>query len=138
MPCSIICTISTIYAGWYMYRLFFLHPDVTLYNLGLWFTKPWVQQMRFNKKIELDQPVYRWVHRSPEYLMTDPMREMYKLGIIANDPYLEYLKSIGREKELELYPHQRKNGKGDLLPLNIEHKQYVPHNPPMFIAASGK
>lgn len=129
MPCSIVSGIVILFTLWFCYRLAFLHPDITLYNIGLWPTKPWVQQQRFNKKKELDQPVYRWTHRAPEYFITDPMRELYKLDVGANDPYYEYVKGMGREKELLLYANERKGGQGELLPLNLTHEDIHGHNP---------
>ncbi|KPI83441.1 hypothetical protein ABL78_7527 [Leptomonas seymouri] len=129
MPCSIVSAIVFIYTTWFCYRLAFLHPDITLYNLGLWPTKPWVQQQRFNKKIEVGQPVYRWVHRVPEFMSVDPVRELYKLDVAANDPYLEYVRGMGREKELTLHASERTGGKGDILPLNMRHEDNSGHHP---------
>jgi hypothetical protein len=137
MPCSIVTTIVVIYTLWFSYRLTFLHPDITLYNLGLWPTKPWVQQQRFNKKIDIDQPVYRWVHRVPEFMAADPIRELYKLDVMANDPYLEYVRGMGRVEELTLYPHERVGGKGDILPLNIRHEDNSGHHPGPLTSGQG-
>ncbi|EPY31972.1 P27 protein [Strigomonas culicis] len=129
MPCSIMTTLVSLYTLWFLYRLAFLHPDITLYNLGLWVTKPWVQQQRFNKKMELDQTIYRWIHRAPEYLMVDPLREMYKLQIAANDPYYEYVKGLGRESELVLAQEERVGGAGDIRPFQMRHEDNSGHNP---------
>ncbi|KPA85427.1 putative mitochondrial P27 protein, putative (P27) [Leptomonas pyrrhocoris] len=137
MPCSVVTSIVVMYTLWFSYRLTFLHPDITLYNLGLWPTKPWVQQQRFNKKIELDQPVYRWVHRVPEFMAVDPARELYKLNVQANDPYLEYVRGMGREKELTLYPSERTGGKGDILPLNLRHEDHSGHHPGPLTSSQG-
>ncbi|KAG5474337.1 hypothetical protein LSCM1_03117 [Leishmania martiniquensis] len=137
MPVSVLVSIVVVYSLWFSYRLAFLHPDITLYNLGLWSTKPWVQQQRFNKKIDIDQPVYRWVHRVPEFLINDPIREMYKLKIAANDPYLEYLRSIGREEELTVYEKDRADGAGNIRPLNIGHEDRSGHNPGPLTAGHG-
>ncbi|KAK7200971.1 P27 protein [Novymonas esmeraldas] len=137
VPCTVVTMIVLAYTMWFSYRLSVLHPDITLYNLGLWPTKPWVQQQRFNKKIELDQPVYRWLHRVPEYSIGDPIRDMYKLEIMANDPYLEHVRSMGREKELTLYPHERTGGAGHLRPLNLHHEDHIGHNPGPLVAGSG-
>lgn len=137
MPCSIVTAIVLVYTIWFSYRLAYLHPDITLYNLGLWPTKPWVQQQRFNKKIDIDQPVYRWVHRVPEFMSVDPIRELYKLEVAANDPYLEYVRGMGREKELTLYSQERTGGKGDLLPLNIRHEDNSGHHPGPLTAGQG-
>ncbi|KAG5474668.1 hypothetical protein GH5_03966 [Leishmania sp. Ghana 2012 LV757] len=137
MPVSVMTGIVVIYTVWFSYRLTFLHPDITLYNLGLWSTKPWVQQQRFNKKVDIDQPVYRWVHRAPEFLMNDPIRETYKLKIAANDPYLEYLRGIGREEELTLYGKERTDGAGNIRPLNIRHDDHSGHNPGPLTAGHG-
>lgn len=138
VPFGVLSTLVIVYTLWFMYRLACVHPDTTLYNIVLWPTKPWVQQMRFNKKLELDQTVYRWVHRVPEYMITDPVRELYKLEIAANDPYLEYVKSMGRERELTLYHAERKNGEGDIRPvLHLRHEDNSGHNPGPMMAAQG-
>ena len=102
MPCSIVSTVVVLFTLWHCYRLAFLHPDITLYNVGLWPTKPWVQQQRFNKKVDLDQPVYRWVHRVPEFLIEDPIRDMHKLGIMANHPVEKIANAHGMENELTM------------------------------------
>ncbi|KPA76660.1 hypothetical protein ABB37_07512 [Leptomonas pyrrhocoris] len=102
VPCSVVSAIMLVFTTWHCYRLIFLHPDLTLYNVGLWPTKPWVQQQRFNKKIEVDQPLYRWVHRAPEFLMNDPIRDVKKLGITANDTVDAMAKEQGVEHELTM------------------------------------
>ncbi|KAG5494297.1 hypothetical protein GH5_02308 [Leishmania sp. Ghana 2012 LV757] len=102
VPCSVVTAIVVLFTMWHSYRLTFLHPDITLYNLGLWPTKPWLQQQRFNKKKELDQEVYRWVHRVPEFMIDDPIRDLYKLGIAANDPVLTIAKEQGVAKEMTM------------------------------------
>ncbi|GET90018.1 hypothetical protein, conserved [Leishmania tarentolae] len=137
MPVSVLTTIVIIYTLWFSYRLAFLHPDITLYNLGLWSTKPWVQQQRFNKKIDIDQQVYRWVHRVPEFAITDPIREMYRLEISANEPYLEHVRDLGREKELTLYANERTGGAGNIRPLNIPHEDLSGHNPGPLMSGNG-
>ncbi|RHW67177.1 P27 protein [Trypanosoma brucei equiperdum] len=132
IPATVLTLIVVAYTLWFTYRLTFLHPDITLYNLVLWTTKPWVSAQRFNKKVWLDQPVYRWVHRAPEYYITDPYRELTKLGIAANDTWLEYVKSVGREDELLIGPHDAGygvDGKGKILPVVIPHDDKSGHNP---------
>ncbi|ORC89703.1 P27 protein [Trypanosoma theileri] len=132
LPARALTTIVVLYTIWFSYRLAFLHPDITLYNVGLWTTKPWIAAQRFNKKQELDQPVYRWVHRAPEYYITDPVRELTKLGVAANDPWVEYVKSIGRGDELLISTRDKDygvGGKGKLLPLEIPHEEKSGHSP---------
>ncbi|KAK7194702.1 hypothetical protein NESM_000389500 [Novymonas esmeraldas] len=102
VPCSVVTIVVLLFTLWHSYRLSVLHPDTTLYNLGLWPTKPWVQQQRFNKKKELGQEVYRWVYRAPEFMIEDPIRDMYKMGIMANDPVLVMAKEQGVEHELTM------------------------------------
>ncbi|CAJ1028628.1 hypothetical protein, conserved [Leishmania lindenbergi] len=137
MPVSVMTAIVVLYSLWFSYRLTFLHPDITLYNLVLWSTKPWVQQQRFNKKINIDQQVYRWVHRVPEFNSNDPIREIYKLGVGANDPYLDHVRGMGREKELILYEHERRGGAGSILPLSVPHEDHSGHNPAPLTAGQG-
>ncbi|KAG5500425.1 hypothetical protein JKF63_03518 [Porcisia hertigi] len=137
MPVSVVTAIVLMYTLWFSYRLCFLHPDITVYNLVLWSTKPWVQQQRFNKKIDIDQKVYRWVHRMPECIFTDPIRETYKLGIAANDPYLEHVRGLGREKELTLSAEERRGSAGDILPIQIQRQDNRGHNPGPLTAGQG-
>ncbi|TPP54246.1 hypothetical protein CGC21_22025 [Leishmania donovani] len=99
--------------------------------------EPWVQQQRFNKKIDIDQQVYRWVHRVPEFSITDPIREIYKLEIGANEPYLEHVRGMGREKELTLYANERTEGAGSIRPLNIRHEDLSGHNPGPLMSGHG-
>ncbi|KEG09254.1 P27 protein [Trypanosoma grayi] len=131
-PASVLTAIVLAYTMWFCYRLAFVHPDITLYNIGLWTTKPWIAAQRFNKKHEIDQPVYRWIHRAPEYYITDPYRQLTKLGVAANDTWLEYVKSMGREEELLVGPHDskwREGGKSTLLPLEIPFEDKSGHSP---------
>ncbi|CBZ28465.1 conserved hypothetical protein [Leishmania mexicana MHOM/GT/2001/U1103] len=137
MPVAVLVTLVVIYTVWFSYRLSFLHPDITVYNLVLWSTKPWVQQQRFNKKIDIDQQVYRWVHRMPEFSITDPIREIYKLEIGANEPYLGYVRGMGREKELTLYANERTQEAGNIRPLNIRHEDRSGHNPGPLMSGHG-
>ncbi|KAH8609656.1 hypothetical protein ERJ75_001180600 [Trypanosoma vivax] len=132
LPATVLTLIVFAYTMWFSYRLAFLHPDITLYNIALWTTKPWVSAQRFNKKHRLDQPVYRWVHRAPEYLMYDPYRELTKLGVAANDTWLEHVRSIGREEDLLVSPRDPGygvNGKGKIMPVDIPHDDKSGHSP---------
>lgn len=135
LPATVVTTIVVGFTIWYLYRLAFLHPDITLYNIGLWTTKPWISAQRFNKKQEIDQPVYRWIHRAPEYYITDPYRELVKLGVAANDTWEAHARSAGREDELLTGPHDKNwlvGGKGNLTTLNIPHEDKSGHSPGPF------
>ncbi|EPY43328.1 P27 protein [Angomonas deanei] len=129
IPFSFWSIALLLYTSWFTYRLAFLHPDITLYNIGLWVTKPWVQQNRFNKKVELDQTIYRWVHRVPELMIEDPLRDIHKMQVAANDPYYEYVKGLGRESELLLRRSEKSGGAGDILPIQMKHEDNHGHNP---------
>ena len=99
-PMFHIMLITFAFTGWQFYRLVHHHPDLSYYNLVLWTTKPWITHLRFTKKHRMDEPIYRYIIRSPEYYIEDPQRDLYALGVIANDPYLEYCKAKGTEKDL--------------------------------------
>ena len=80
-------------------------------------TKKHVKRERFNDKIEMDEPVFRWFQRVPEFYA---YRELIKLGVIANHPWIEFVKKHGRERELTLYRHEKgwgESGQGTLMPL---------------------
>lgn len=82
----------TLYHCW---RLFYHHPDITLSNVTIWTTKPWVQQMRFSQKHPMDKPTWRYVDRATEYYQQDPIRFLYEQGIPANDAYLTAARAAG-------------------------------------------
>ncbi|GET91850.1 hypothetical protein, unknown function [Leishmania tarentolae] len=128
VPCSVVSLILLVFTMWHSYRLAFLHPDITLYNLGLWSTKPWVQQQRFNKKKELDQDVYRWMTRVPEVMMDDPIREMYKMGITANDPVYAMAKEQGVEHELTMTHAEYTSTSPDIRRVIANARKDVPHS----------
>ena len=99
-PMFHIVLITFGFAIYQFFRLVHTHPDLSYYNFVLWMTKPWVSQLRFTKKHRMDEPIYRMIVRCPEFYQEDPLRDLYALGVIANDPYLEYCKSKGTEKDL--------------------------------------
>lgn len=86
-----VCTF-TVYHCW---RLMYHHPDLTMANITIWTTKPWVQQMRFSKKHPMDKPTYRFVDRASEFYQQDPIRFLYESGLPANDPYFNAARAIG-------------------------------------------
>jgi hypothetical protein len=101
MPMSFVMFVVLLFTAWHCYRLAFLHPDVSIYPMVIFSTKPWVEFYRASKKHTLDEHVHRFVFRCPElYGVSDPIRELYKVGAAANDPYLERVKALGKEKDL--------------------------------------
>lgn len=112
LPIIWLMTLTVLFTAYHLGRLAFFHPDLTLYNLAIFTTKPWVTQMRFSKAHPMDQPIFRYVTRVPELGMEDPIRDMYAIGVIANDPYQHFLKSIGKEHELLVKPETRGWGEG--------------------------
>lgn len=103
---TIIFTIITLHLCRYLYA----HPDVTWYNLVLWPTKPHVEMYRWNDMPTFDQPVFRFFQRPCEFYAYDTWREMVSLGVCANDPWVDYVKSIGREKDLYFRPDEKHVG----------------------------
>ncbi|KPI87965.1 hypothetical protein ABL78_2956 [Leptomonas seymouri] len=128
VPCSVVSLIVALFTLWHSYRITFLHPDITLYNVGLWPTKPWVQQQRFNKKIELGQPVYRWVHRVPEFMMEDTIRDLHKMGVIANHPVEAMAKEQGLEHELTMQRSEYTASSPNVLRIISTARQGVEHS----------
>jgi hypothetical protein len=119
----VICgTLVILFTIWHLTRYLFFHPEVSLYYVVMYPTKNWVTTYRYNERHPMDKPVFRWMQRNPEFYWYDSYRDLIKLGILANDPYVDYMKSIGRERDLTLYMDQKGWGEGgqgkivDLLP----------------------
>jgi hypothetical protein len=113
--------------AWQAWRYFAYHPDLSLYNVALWTTKPFCTMHRAAFKHELGQPVFKYIQRTPEMYSFDPLRELYKLGVAANDPYLERVKAAGREDELYMYTYEYTKTKPNLADLyeNDHHRAKV-------------
>jgi hypothetical protein len=125
----VICgIIVSLFTTWQILRYLLFHPELTVYMLAMYPTKEWLTMHRYNERHPMDKPVFRWLQRCPEFYWYDPYREFIKLGIIANDPYVDYMKSIGRERDLTLYMDEKGWGEGgqgkivDLLPYDWRYK----------------
>lgn len=133
VPALYIMMLTIAFTAYHLYRLAFHHPDLTLYNIAIFTTKPWVTQMRFAKVHPMDKPVFRYVVRCPEIYGEDPIRPMYDIKISPNDPYYAFLESIGKEKELSITPSTRgwgEGGAGKLLPrTDMPNASTSGHNP---------
>mmetsp|Transcript_45736 Transcript_45736/g.52857 ORF Transcript_45736/g.52857 Transcript_45736/m.52857 type:complete len:139 (+) Transcript_45736:1-417(+) len=135
----VVSAIVILFTLYHCYRYAAYHPDLTMYNLAIWTTKPWVEQMRFSRQHPLDKPIFRYIQRCPEYYnLEDPIRELYRSGRVVNDPWLDYVRSHGREADLHTKAWTRSYGEGGigkLLPLNLKLKPKVEethgHNLPM-------
>ena len=121
-PHVLSSVIVIAFASWQILRYLFFHPELTVYMLAMYPTKSWLTQHRYNERHPMDKPVFRWFQRVPEFYFYDNYRDFIKMGILANDPYVEYMKSIGRERDLTLYMDDKGWGEGgqgkiaDLLP----------------------
>lgn len=127
---SLVVILFTIYHCW---RLAYAHPDITMYNIVLWTTKPFVEQMRFSKQHPLDKPVYKYIQRVPEFYMEDPIREIARLGVSANDPWLEFCKEKGLMYDYHTTAWSRgwgEAGAGKILPkTKVPFEDKRGHNP---------
>jgi hypothetical protein len=96
--------LSTIVIAFTIYQILhymYAHPDITLYNLGVWTSKPWITQMRFANAHPMDKPIFRYIQRAPEfYGIEDPYREVVRRGLAANDPFINAVKKLGLESEV--------------------------------------
>ena len=110
-----ICVLTVVHLLRYVYA----HPDLTMYNFVLWPTKPLVHFSRMDQKHPMDKPAFRLFQRPIEYGVYDEYRDMIRLGYVANDPWLVYIKSIGKEKSLLIRP-----GEGDAPNLWPPHKDW--------------
>lgn len=87
---------------WNFSRYIWSHPDLTLYNIAAPSWKPNTMQLRSNELLPMDKPVFRLFQRVSEFYAYDSYRDLIEMGVIANDPYIEYMKSIGREGDLTI------------------------------------
>lgn len=94
---------TVIFTIYHCYRYTMYHPDLTLYNMALWTSKPFVTMYRNSQKHRMDQPSFRYVDRAPEFYAYDPIRELYGMGLAANDPFVKRVKDAGREDELYMH-----------------------------------
>jgi len=104
---GVVCAVA-----WQFYWYLYCHPELSLFNFAIGQSKNYVKRERFNDKIEFDTPVFRWFQRNSEFYGYDSYRELIKLGVIANDPYIEFVKKHGRDRELVLYPNEKGWGEG--------------------------
>lgn len=94
----IVCSCAFILTQFVRYMA--NHPDLSLYNLVLWTSKPFVLMARTGEKYAIDQPIFKYVQRPAEFYAEDPIRHLYRLGVAANDPFVEAMRAAGRESEL--------------------------------------
>lgn len=132
-PPMFVTVVVIAFTAYHLYRIAAYHPDITMYNLGVWTSKPWIQQMRFTKKHPLDKPVFKYVQRgSFEFLqMEDPITIMYREGRTANDPWLAFVKSKGVEDQLYVKGFQKgwgTGGAGNILPCDVPYEDKMAHN----------
>ena len=89
---AFIFWVTVAYTIYHCFRLLYYHPDLTMYNVALYTSKPWIMPFRANAKHVLAQPILRYHQRVPEFYCDDPIRQMYQLGMFANDPVMERAK----------------------------------------------
>jgi hypothetical protein len=100
-PPLFVSAVVLLFTFYHCWRYAYAHPDITLYNLGIWTSKPWIQQMRFSQLHPMDKPIFRYVTRSSEFFgIEDPYRQIARLQLDANDPYLEAVRKAGMESEV--------------------------------------
>lgn len=97
---NLLCGAVVVFTLYHAARYFMYHPDISWYNFALWTSKPFTTMYRGSYKHEMNQPTFRYMQRAPEFYATDSIRDLYQLGVCANDPFLERVKAAGREDEL--------------------------------------
>ena len=104
---------------WHCGRYLLYHPELTLYNVAMYPTKSHIEQTRYNERHPMDKPVFRWVQRCPEFYSYDSYRELIDMEVIANDPFIEHMKALGKGDQLTAYPEEGYNN-------NVKHlkKEY--------------
>jgi hypothetical protein len=125
LPHTILACVVSCIVIWNLSRYIFFHPDLTIYNVIFFTMRKYVNVLRNQEIPTLDTPVFRWFQAAPEFYGYNPHREMIALGVLANDPYVEYMKAIGRDKELLIKPPF---GMGEAAPGKV--KIYVPKSKP--------
>lgn len=134
-PPMVVTAIVIAFTTYHLFRYVAYHPDLTMFNLAVFTSKPWVIQIRHAHKHPLDKKVFKFVQRVPSefYNMDDPIYSIYKNGYAANDPWLEFVKGIGKEDELQVHASDRGWGEGSrgrLLPRSdVPYKEQGGHAP---------
>lgn len=100
LPHTIMLMIVSAIVIWNLSRYVLFHPDLTIYNVIYFSMRRYVNVLRNQEIPNLDTPTFRWFQAAPEFYGYNPHREMIEMGVLANDPYLEYMKAIGKEKTL--------------------------------------
>ena len=118
----------------HLVRVAFYHPDITWYNLAFPTNKSFVQFVRTNQKMQIDQPVYRYFQQQSEFYFKDShKRAAIEFDFIVNDPYINHVKAIGRGDELLADSNSGKAtgtaGRGHLIPSVFQEKSewYTPY-----------
>lgn len=97
---TLLCSLVILFTIFHSCRYYLYHPDISFYNFALFTSKPFTVINRSSNKYTINQPTFRFMQRAPEFYATDIMRDLYKLGVAANDPFLVRVKAAGREDEL--------------------------------------
>jgi hypothetical protein len=111
-PHTVTAMASICIVAWQFSWSLWAHPELSLINIVLAPMKHVIMRERFNEQVPLDKPVFRWFQRAPEFYAYDTYRELIDMKIIANDPYIDWAKSVGRERELTLYMTEKGWGEG--------------------------
>lgn len=138
--CLLIVPFTLWQLGWY----FLYHPEYNLYVSA----SPPMKHMSVMSRTEalpsLDKPIFRWFQRQTEFYGYEAYRELIRMEVIANDPYIEWAKKNGRYEELKQFPEEWGWGKGkknklspveqlqkDALEFSVHHQvrngPFVPH-----------
>ena len=132
LPVFLVGVMVVVLTIYHLTRTAFYHPDITWYNLAFPTNKNFVPFVRFNQKGMLDQPVYRNLQQQSEFYFLDAAkRSMIELDLIANDPFINHVKEIGRGDELLVRAGSKgankrdiggQGGRGYLIPSVFEEK----------------
>jgi len=92
--------IIIIYTVWHCYRYMLYHPHHSTYALTSMPTKNSIQMRRHEQYHPMDKPVFRYYQSVPEVWSNSPMRDIYAMGILANDPYQAACEANGQKDNL--------------------------------------
>eukprot|EP00760_Papus_ankaliazontas_P007536 PhM_4_TR13366/c2_g1_i2/m.64898 len=97
-----VVVVTVLHLGRYLYG----HPDVSLFNASMWATKPLVDACRWEKPYTMDRPVFRLFQGISEFYAYNPYRDLVRVGAVANDPWLEYLKETDQLENAKKLPEE--------------------------------
>jgi hypothetical protein len=96
----LIAWVILVYTALHCYRYAVYHNQHSFYAMTAMPAKNSVQMRRYEQYHPMDKPSFRYYQSVPEVWSYAPQRDMYKMGIIANDPYQAACEANGQTANL--------------------------------------